>query len=537
RGGRFIEMGKTDIRDPKVVGAAHAGVRYRSYDLLEAGPDRIQEMLVEISALFELGVTTSAPIRAWDVRRGAEALRFLREGRNIGKVVLTVPQALDPSGPVLVTGGTSGLGALFAKHLVERHGVRDLLLVSRRGAAAEGVAELVAELAEAGATVRVEACDVADRDQVASLIASLERPLTAVVHAAGVLDDGVIESMTAEQVERVMRPKVDAAWHLHELTAGMDLAAFVLFSSAAGQLGNPGQANYAAANAALDALAAKRRTEGLPATSLAWGLWADATGMTGELGEADLARMERTGVGALSQELGLELFDHSLGSETALLVPVRLDLAALRLQAQDGMLPALLRGLVRTAARRADSAGGSLTQRLAGLTEADAEQLVQELVQAQVAAVRGNASGAEVSPDRAFKELGFDSLAAVELRNRLTRITGLRLPATLVFDHPTPADVARLLLKEAGGGATEEVRSPFDEELTRFEELLTAAVGDERVLAGIESRLRYLSNRMRVVLSGHDSQLDGTGTTADDELDAVSDDEMFDLIDKELGAA
>ncbi|MCG6495743.1 SDR family NAD(P)-dependent oxidoreductase [Kitasatospora sp. A2-31] len=537
-GGRFIEMGKTDIRDPEVVGTAHPGVRYRSYDLLEAGPDRIQEMLVEISALFELGVTTSSPIRSWDVRRGAEALRFLREGRNIGKVVLTVPQALDPSGTALITGGTSGLGALFAKHLVERHGVRDLLLVSRRGAAAEGVAELVAELAAAGATARVEACDVADRNQLAGIIGSLEKPLTAVVHAAGVLDDGVIESMTADQIERVMRPKLDAAWHLHELTAGMDLSAFVLFSSAAGQLGNPGQANYAAANAALDALAAKRRAEGLPATSLAWGLWADATGMTGELNEADLARMERTGVGALSQELGLELFDNSLGSETALLVPVRLDLAALRLQAQDGMLPALLRGLVRTATRRTASTGGSLTQRLAGLTEADAEQFVRELVQAQVAAVRGNASGAEVPADRAFKELGFDSLAAVELRNRLTRITGLRLPATLVFDHPTPADVARLLLKEAsGGGTTAEVRSPFDEELTRFEALLTAAVGDERVLAGIEPRLRYLSNRMRAVLSGHDSHMDDAGSTADDEFDDVSDDEMFDLIDKELGAA
>ncbi|MGW7349355.1 SDR family NAD(P)-dependent oxidoreductase, partial [Streptomyces sp. NPDC054854] len=537
RGGRFIEMGKTDIRDPKVIGTAHDGVRYRSYDLLEAGPDRIQEMLVEISALFERGVTTSAPIRAWDVRRGADALRFLREGRNIGKVVLTVPQALDPSGTVLITGGTSGLGALFAKHLVERHGVRDLLLVSRRGARAEGVAGLMADLEAAGATVRVEACDVADRNQLASLLGTLGKPLTAVVHAAGVLDDGVIESMTVEQIERVMRPKVDAAWHLHELTADMDLSAFVLFSSAAGQMGNPGQANYAAANAALDALAAKRRADGLSATSLAWGLWADATGMTGELDEADLARMERTGVGALSQELGLELFDHSLGSETALLVPVRLDLTALRLQARDGILPALLRGLVRTAPRRADSAGGSLTQRLAGLTEADAEQFVRELVQAQVAAVRGNASGAEVPPDRAFKDLGFDSLAAVELRNRLTRITGLRLPATLVFDHPTPAEVARLLLKESGGGTTAEVRSPFDEELTRFEELLDTAVDDERVLAGIEPRLRYLNNRMRAVLSGHDSQMDDTETTTDDDLDVASDDEIFDMIDKELGAA
>ncbi|UYQ66232.1 SDR family NAD(P)-dependent oxidoreductase [Streptomyces peucetius] len=537
RGGRFIEMGKTDIRDPEVIAGAHPGVRYRSYDLLEAGPARIQEMLTEITALFEQGVLTPSPIRTWDVRRGREALRFLREGHNIGKVVLTVPQSLDPDGTVLITGGTSGLGALFAKHLAEHHGAQQLLLVSRRGAAADGVAELVAELAAAGATVRVEACDVSDRNQLAGLLASLEQPLTAVVHAAGVLDDGVIEAMTAEQIERVMRPKINAAWNLHELTADLELSAFVLFSSAAAQLGNPGQANYAAANAALDALAAKRRSQGLPATSLAWGLWADATGMTGELDEADLARMQRTGVGALPAELGLELFDTSLASDAALLVPVRLDLAALRIQARDGMLPALLRGLVRAPARRAESVGGSLTQRLAGLTEADREQVVLELVQAQVAAVRGNASGAEVPPDRAFKELGFDSLAAVELRNRLTRITGLRLPATLVFDHPTPAEVAQLLLKEVGGGTTEEAGSPFDEELKGLEALLITAASDERVLADIEPRLRYLSNRMRAVLGGHDSQAHDTDTGTDDELDVASDDEIFDLIDKELGSA
>ncbi|MFD4139639.1 SDR family NAD(P)-dependent oxidoreductase [Streptomyces sp. NPDC058572] len=538
RGGRFIEMGKTDIRDPEVIGGARPGVRYRSYDLLEAGPARIQEMLVEITALFEQGVLTPSPIRAWDVRQGQEAFRFLREGRNIGKVVLTVPQALDPDGTVLITGGTGGLGALFARHLAERHGVKHLLLVSRRGAAAAGVAELVAELEALGATARVEACDVSDREQLAGLLASSAHPLTAVVHAAGLLDDGVIEAMTPEQIERVMRPKIDAAWNLHELTADMELSAFVLFSSAAAQMGNPGQANYAAANASLDALAHLRRAEGLPATSLAWGLWADATGMTGQLDEADLARMQRTGVGALPAELGLELFDNSIGSDSALLVPVRLDLAALRVQARDGMLPALLRGLVRAPARRAESAGGSLTQRLAGLSEADREQAVLELVQAQVAAVRGNASGAEVPPDRAFKELGFDSLAAVELRNRLTRITGLRLPATLVFDHPTPAQVAQILLKEAGGGAVEEAGSPFDEELKRLEALLITVASDERVLADIEPRLRYLSNRMRAVLSGHDdSRTDDTDTGTDDELDVASDDEIFDLIDKELGAA
>ncbi|MEU3662034.1 SDR family NAD(P)-dependent oxidoreductase [Streptomyces sp. NPDC032940] len=452
RGGRFLEMGKADIRSPESVAGAHPGVRYVSFDLLEAGPDRIQEMLRELVSLFERGVLRHSPVRTWDVRRGAEAFRFLREGRNVGKVVLTVPAPLGAEGTVLITGGTGGLGASFAQHFVREYGARDLLLVSRRGMAADGAEELVGELQAAGARVRVEACDVGDREEVARLIGSLERPLGAVVHAAGVLDDGVIESLTPEQVERVLRPKVDAALHLHELTAGMDLSAFVLFSSVAALIGSPGQGNYAAANATLDALAAVRRAEGLPATSLAWGLWATAGGMAGGLGEAEIARLERMGTAALPTELGLELFDRARTVDAAVQVPVLLDLGALRSQAQAGLLPPLFRGLVRAQAQRqADGGGGSLAQRLAGVPEAERAQVVVEVVVAQVAAVLGHASASAVDPERAFRELGIDSLGAVELRNRLTQATGLRLPTTLVFDHPTPAAIARLLLDEVGG--------------------------------------------------------------------------------------
>ncbi|MGC4746916.1 SDR family NAD(P)-dependent oxidoreductase, partial [Micromonospora sp. DT201] len=425
------------------------------------------EMLTEIVALFERGVLRHSPVRVWDVRRGAEAFRYLREGRNTGKVVLTVPAPLDPGGTVVVTGGTGGLGALFARHLVTAYGVRHLVLVSRRGLAADGVRELVDELAGLGASARVVACDVADREQVAALIASVEHPLTAVVHAAGVLDDGVVESLTSEQVRRVMAPKVDAAVHLHELTAGLELSAFVLFSSVAALIGSPGQGNYAAANAFLDALAASRRAAGLPATSLAWGLWADATGMTGGLNEAELVRLGRTGIGALSNELGLELFDQAQQLDEALLVPVVLDTGALGAQARSGMLPALLRGLVRSAAQRGSTAAGSLTQRLAGVPEGDREKVVLELVRAQVAAVLGHASAEAVDPDRAFKELGFDSLAAVELRNRLTQVSGVRLPSTLVFDHPSSSAVTQLLLTEVGaagaGTVPAEVGVPHGE--------------------------------------------------------------------------
>jgi polyketide synthase 12 len=460
RGGRFIEMGKADIRDPEVVAREHPGVRYRSFDMLEAGPERIQQMLLEVVALFEQGVLEHAPIRSWDVRRSREAFRFLREGRNTGKVVLTVPAPLDPDGTVLITGGTGGLGALFAKHLAKQHGAKHLLLVSRRGPAADGVPELARELDALGATTRVAACDVADRDQLAELIRSLERPLTAVVHAAGVLDDGLVDTLTAEQLERVMRPKLDAALHLHELTADAELSAFVLFSSVAALMGSPGQANYAAANAFLDALAATRRAAGLVASSLAWGLWADSTGMTGELGTAGFARLERMGVGALPAELGLELFDRTLGLDEALLVPVRLDRGALRTQARAGLLAPLLRGLVRTPARRAETAGGSLSQRLAGVPPADRERVALDLVRAQVAAVLGYASPEAVDADREFKELGFDSLAAVELRNRLTQASGLRLPTTLVFDHASPVAVAAFLVAEVGDPGTSAQVAP-----------------------------------------------------------------------------
>ncbi|MGC4750687.1 beta-ketoacyl reductase, partial [Micromonospora sp. DT201] len=296
----------------------------------------------------------------------------------------------------------------------------------------------------------------------------------------------------SEQVRRVMAPKVDAAVHLHELTAGLGLSAFVLFSSVAALIGSPGQGNYAAANAFLDALAASRRAAGLPATSLAWGLWADATGMTGELGDADLARLERTGIGALSNELGLELFDQAQQLDEALLVPVLLDTVALRAQARSGMLPPLLRGLVRVPAQRVETTGGSLPQRLAGLPQADWQQAVVDLVRGQVAAVLGHSSAEAVDPDRAFKELGFDSLAAVELRNRLSRTTGLRLPTTLVFDHPTSMAVAQYMIPVAMPGTAPMGQRPSEEDEIR-DMLATIPISRLRK-AGLLDMLAELAN-------------------------------------------
>ncbi|MFD7439716.1 type I polyketide synthase, partial [Streptomyces sp. NPDC059861] len=358
---------------------------------------------------------------------------------------------LDTDGTVLVTGGTGGLGALFARHLVAEHGVRHLLLVSRRGLGAPGAAELSAELEGLGAAVTVAAADVGDRDALAALIASIpaEHPLTAVVHAAGVLDDATVQSLTEAQLDAVLRPKADAARHLHELTRDLDLTAFVLFSSVSGLTGTAGQANYAAANTFLDGLAQHRALHGLPATSLAWGLWDGSAGMGATLTEADLARWARLGMTPLTPRQGLALFDLALTAGESLLVPVALDTG--RLAAGDGPVPALYRGLVRPRPRRVaqtGSAGGGSgwARQTAQLPEARRRDAVLALVRATVASVLGHSGAGAVDPDRAFKDIGFDSMAGVDLRNRLSAATGLRLPSTAVFDHPTPTAVAAYLL-------------------------------------------------------------------------------------------
>ncbi|MEU7079187.1 type I polyketide synthase [Streptomyces sp. NPDC046409] len=352
------------------------------------------------------------------------------------------PHTGRPWGTVLVTGGTGGLGALVARHLVTRHGVTRLVLAGRRGPDAPGAAGLAHDLAALGARADLVACDVADPEALAALLAA--HPVDSVVHTAGVLDDGLVPALTPTRLDTVLRPKADAAWHLHRLTLDRDLSHFVLFSSAAGTIDAAGQGNYAAANVFLDALAAHRAGLDLPATSLAWGLWA-GSGMGAGLDRDDVQRIERSGIGTLDPAEGLELFDAAVESGLPALVPVRLDTAALRRRGDD--VPPVLRTLAGVTARAAqDDRARTLGERLAGLPEADHAHTVLEAVRTEVAGVLGHDGPGAVDPRRAFTELGFDSLAAVELRNRLNAVSGLRLPSTLIFDYATPTALADHLL-------------------------------------------------------------------------------------------
>ncbi|RKN77570.1 SDR family NAD(P)-dependent oxidoreductase [Streptomyces klenkii] len=451
-GGRFLEMGKTDIRDPESA----TGVRYRAFDLAEAGPERTQEMLTELLELFADGALRPLPVATWDVRRAPEAFRHMSRAQHIGKIVLTMPRAWNPDGTVLITGGTGGLGREIARHLVTEHGVKHLTLASRSGPDAPGAAELRDELAGLGARTTIVACDAADREAVAALVASVPagHPLTAVIHTAGVLDDGVVTSLTADRLSAVLRPKADAAWHLHEATQELDLAAFVLFSSISGVTGTPGQGNYAAGNVFLDALARHRTARGLPAQSLSWGAWAQDSGMTAGLSEADMRRISSYGAAPLSVGQGLALLDAAGECAAAHLVVLGRASGPVR---AAGPVPPVLRGLVKSGRRAAAATatgGGAAAQfagRLAGLGEGERARLVTDLVRAEAAAVLGHASAEGVEVHRDFFELGFDSLTAVELRNRIAAATDLQLPATVVFDNRTPENLATWLHSELAG--------------------------------------------------------------------------------------
>ncbi|MFI1304137.1 type I polyketide synthase [Streptomyces sioyaensis] len=442
----------------------------------------------------------------------------------------------QPRGTVLITGGTGALGAHVARALAA-DGAEHLVLAGRRGPDAPGASELSAELTALGARVTVAACDVTDRAAVAKLLDSFtdEAPLTAVVHTAGVVgEDRPLGETSLDDAMAAVHAKVSGACHLDEMLADHPLDAFVLFSSGAGVWGNGGQGPYAAANAALDALAEWRRAQGRPATSLAWGAWAGG----GMVDEAVAEQLRRRGVPAMDPGLAVralrEAVDH--GETTLVVADIRWDrfLPAYTVSGPRPLLDELpdvrqlLAGQEEQADGQAGEKGSDLPGKLAALPEPKRKRMLLDLVRTQASAVLGHSSTDAVRPARAFRELGFDSLTGVELRNRLNAATALTLPATLVFDHPTPTALAEYLRDallppepDAGGAA------PVLPELQQVASALQAATDDDT--------RRALTEGLRGLLAHWEGQAPPPVETVDDELAEASDEDMFDLIDRELG--
>ena len=441
-------------------------------------------------------------------------------------------QPRTPRGTVLITGGTGAIGGRVARWAAER-GAPRVALVSRSGPGAPAVAGLAARLASAGTPVEVVACDVAVRAQVAELLARIGASgpaVSGVVHAAGVVDDGVLDRLDTGRLAAVADAKTAGAVVLDELTAELRPEVFVLFSSVAAVFGGAGQGNYAAANAALDALAGRRRARGLAATSVAWGPWAGGGMAQGS--EAARARVRRGALPALDPDLAVRALGEAVDGGDGVLAVMDVDWAQFAAAPGVAQLP-LVRDLpeVREHAAAPGTQAGQedgLAGRLAGLPRAEQLQLLAELVRAEAAAILGHASAEAIDLGQAFKDLGFDSLTAVELRNRLAAVTGLRLSATLVFDYATPAALAdhlRAVLADEGAPTP----LPLLAELDKLESMLAGLTADEAESATITARLEAVTSKWKEARR----KLDKAAVT--EQLEASTDDEIFDFIGKELG--
>ncbi len=464
----------------------------------------------------------------------------MSQARHIGKLVLTLPKALDTQGTVLITGGTGSLGALAARHLVTHHGIRHLLLTSRRGPHAPGAQELTTELTELGAHITITACDTADRDALANLLTTIPtaHPLTAVIHTAGILDDTLLTTLTPERLDTVLRPKADAAWNLHHLTRNHDLSAFILYSSIAGTLGNPGQANYAAANTFLDALAHHRHTQGLPATSLAWGLWQQNGGMTATLAETEQARINRSGITPLTTTQALTHLDTTLHHTRPHAIPAQLTTTTQHTDPAD--IHPLLRALIHirrprnTTRNPAQATTSDWAQRLATLTDTERLDLLLQVVRTETATVLGHTTSTTITNDQPFKDIGFDSLTAVEFRNRLNTTLGLRLPSTLIFDHPTPTAIAHHLTQQLLPDSTTTGHERLMADVENLEKAVFAASPDEKTRTKLAARLKAFLFKLdeSLVADGSDDSGAVDGFAA--KFEEATDDEIFELIDNEL---
>ncbi|MFF7457957.1 SDR family NAD(P)-dependent oxidoreductase, partial [Kitasatospora sp. NPDC008115] len=490
--------------------------------------DRTHTMLADLLTLFTTHTLTPLPRTTWHLADLRHALRHMSQGRHTGKNVITIPTPVHPDGTVLITGGTGTLGSLLARHLVTHHHTTHLHLISRQGPHAPGADQLHHDLLALGAhTVTITACDATNPTALTQLIDTIpdQHPLTAVIHTTGALDDATVSSLTPEQLHTVLTAKVDSAVHLHRLTAGHDLGAFVLYSSAAGIIGSPGQANYSAANTFLDALAAHRHAHGLPATSLAWGLWAQASAMTGHLTDQDHARMSRSAILPMDSEQGLGLFDAADRADRALHLLSPLDLA------HAPRLPLWSRLATIRPTATTHQSGPALTEQLAGLSPAERHQHVLTLVRRQVAVILGIDNPTTIDATRGFLDQGLDSLTAIELRNRLHTTTAIRLPATAVFDHPTPNALTHYLLDQltptAEKSPEEVTRATIGRILSELDRL-AALVGSVPAADITATRIPARLHALLSTISAPDP------STEEADLDSVSAEELFAFIDNEL---
>ncbi|MET9487045.1 type I polyketide synthase [Nocardia sp. NPDC006630] len=497
--GRFVEIARDAVREPEAV-RAESGVSYASFELGALDPNVLGAMLSELSALFSSGALGPLPLTRFDVRHAAAALRHLGEARHIGKVVLTWPSAFDPDSTVLITGGTGKIGGIIARHLVSAYGAKHLLLTSRSGATAGGIAELIAELGEAGAQVRVAACDASDRDALAAVIAQVPaaHPIGAVVHLAATLADATFAALTTGHLDAVLPAKANGAWYLHELTQHLDLSMFVLFSSAAGTFGAAGQANYGAANVFLDSLARHRYYRGLPATAMAWGWWAEDTSNTGGMDEKDRARLGRMGITPIPTAEALGLFDAALRTGQPYALPIGMDLSLLRMAQSVAELPPFFRALLHARPRATQQMGDptQLAKRLAGLSPSEQHETVIELLKTPISMVLGYSSPDAVQPDREFTEMGIDSLSSIELGTHLRALTGVKLANSVIFQYPTVSLLARHVMDQITPEDA-ELADPIIAEVEMLLERLSAIHDGGPVPEELMARLTGSMGRLR----------------------------------------
>lgn len=529
-GGRFVEIGKTDVRDSEAVRKRHPHISYHYLDWgVTDGFEATARVFGALMRLFEERALQPLPLTAIAIQQAQNAFRMMQQARHTGKIVLTLPQRLNPEGTVLITGGTGTLGSLLAEHLVTAHGIRHLLLVSRNGAAAPDATAVKDLLEGHGAKVTIKACDTSDAGSLTALLDAIPHahPLTGIFHTAGVLADATIANMTTDQIARVFAPKVDAAWHLHERTRHLDLAVFALYSSINGVLGNAGQGNYAAANTFLDSLAIVRRRLGLPATSLGWGWWQPVTNLSRSFSTADTARIARVGFAPITVEHGNALLDAAVDSPFPALAASPFNQQTLDENRDIGVLHPLLTGLGSTGSTRrgrsaADKAA-DLLRELKGLAQTSRVKKVEALVSQQTLSTLGLGEGAKLNLEDSFKDIGIDSLMALTLRNQVNMAFGLRLPATLVYDFPTPRVLADHLVERlfpqanADEDADSQVQSgPDDAEIRAT--ISSIPIDRLRGLGLLETLLQIASGQEATLLETEPHTLDRIQTADVDEL-------------------